>query len=155
MIESITIVVSGLGAVLVIILFLEVRLANTQIKLNRHRSKNAGVSDLLNYAAVVDDGVIVGKNGSFLAAWLYKGDDNSSSTEEQREMVSLRLNQALAGLGNGWMIHVDAVRRPGPLLSLKEYCHESFELSLSPLNYKTAFPLAFQPLFLIFPNILQ
>lgn len=114
MIESITFVVAGLGAVLVIILFFEVRLANTQIKLNRHRSKNAGVSDLLNYAAVVDDGVIVGKNGSFLAAWLYKGDDNSSSTEEQREMVSLRINQALAGLGNGWMIHVDAVRRPAP-----------------------------------------
>ncbi|MFH0782572.1 MAG: VirB4 family type IV secretion/conjugal transfer ATPase [Pseudomonadota bacterium] len=114
MIESITVIVAGLGAVLVIILFLEVRLANTQIKLNRHRSKNAGVSDLLNYAAVVDDGVIVGKNGSFLAAWLYKGDDNSSSTEEQREMVSLRINQALAGLGNGWMIHVDAVRRPAP-----------------------------------------
>ena len=114
MIESITFAVAGLGAVLVIILFLQVRLANTQIKLNRHRSKNAGVSDLLNYAAVVDDGVIVGKNGSFLAAWLYKGDDNSSSTEEQREMVSLRINQALAGLGNGWMIHVDAVRRPAP-----------------------------------------
>lgn len=119
MIESITVIVAGLGAVLVIILFFEVRLANTQIKLNRHRSKNAGVSDLLNYAAVVDDGVIVGKNGSFLAAWLYKGDDNASSTEEQREMVSLRINQALAGLGNGWMIHVDAVRRPAPSYSVK------------------------------------
>ena len=63
---------------------------------------------------MVDDGVIVGKNGSFMAAWLYKGDDNASSTDEQREMVSLRINQALSGLGNGWMIHVDAVRRPAP-----------------------------------------
>ena len=63
---------------------------------------------------MVDDGVIVGKNGSFMAAWLYKGDDNASSTEEQREMVSFRINQALAGLGNGWMVHVDAVRRPAP-----------------------------------------
>ncbi|WP_419620724.1 VirB4 family type IV secretion/conjugal transfer ATPase, partial [Thiolapillus sp.] len=32
----------------------------------------------------------------------------------QREMVSFRINQALAGLGNGWMVHVDAVRRPAP-----------------------------------------
>ncbi len=119
MIESITFIVAGLGVVLVIILFVEVRLASIQIKLSRHRSKNAGVSDLLNYAAVVDDGVIVGKNGSFLAAWLYKGDDNSSSTEEQREMVSLRINQALSGLGNGWMIHADAVRRPAPNYSEK------------------------------------
>jgi type IV secretory pathway VirB4 component len=29
-------------------------------------------------------------------------------------MVSFRINQALAGLGNGWMVHVDAVRRPAP-----------------------------------------
>ncbi len=65
-------------------------------------------------AAVVDDGVIVCKNGAFMASWLYKGDDNASSTDEQREMVSFRINQALAGLGNGWMVHVDAVRRPAP-----------------------------------------
>ncbi|WP_425327708.1 VirB4 family type IV secretion/conjugal transfer ATPase, partial [Pseudomonas nitroreducens] len=49
-----------------------------------------------------------------MAAWLYRGDDNASSTEAQRELVSLRINQALAGLGNGWMMHVDAVRRPAP-----------------------------------------
>jgi type IV secretion system protein VirB4 len=114
MIESITVVVAGLGTALIIILFFQVRLIDTQIKLKKHRSKQSGLNDLLNIAAVVDDGVIVGKNGSFLAAWLYKGEDNASSTEEQREMVSLRINQALSNLGNGWMIHVDAVRRPAP-----------------------------------------
>jgi hypothetical protein len=69
---------------------------------------------LLNYAAMVDDGVMVGKNGAFMAAWLYKGSDNASSTDEQREAVSLRINQALSGLGNGWMVHVDAARLPAP-----------------------------------------
>ena len=59
----------------------------------------AGLADLLNYAAVVDDGVIVGKNGALMAAWLYQGDDSASSTDEQREIVSYRINQALAGLG--------------------------------------------------------
>lgn len=87
---------------------------NKDIKLSKHRSKDAGVADLLNYAALVDDGVIVGKNGSFMAAWKYTGDDNGSSTDEQREAVSFRINQALSGLGNGWMIHVDAVRCPTP-----------------------------------------
>ena len=67
-----------------------------------------------NYAAVVDDGVIIGKNGAFLAAWVYQGDDQDSSTDEGREAVSFRINQVLAGLGSGWMIHVDAVRRPAP-----------------------------------------
>lgn len=77
----------------------------------KHRSQDAGLSDLLIYAAMVEDGVIVGKNGSLMAAWLYRGDDQASSTEPQREAVSFRINQALSPLGNGWMVHVDAVRR--------------------------------------------
>ena len=114
MIEAIAIGIAVLGAVLLLILFARIRQVDAELKLKKHRSKDAGLADLLNYAAVVDDGVIVGKNGSFMAAWLYQGDDNASSTEEQREMVSFRINQALAGLGSGWMVHVDAVRRPAP-----------------------------------------
>lgn len=114
MIESIAFAIAVLGALLLFILFARIRAVDAELKLKQHRSKDAGLADLLNYAAVVDDGVIVGKNGSFMAAWLYKGEDNSSSTDEQREMVSFRINQALAGLGSGWMVHVDAVRRPAP-----------------------------------------
>ncbi|TKT46047.1 VirB4 family type IV secretion/conjugal transfer ATPase [Rhizobiaceae bacterium LC148] len=108
------IAIAGFGALLLLILFARIRAVDAELKLKKHRSKDAGLADLLNYAAVVDDGVIVGKNGSFMAAWLYKGDDNASSTDQQREVVSARINQALAGLGSGWMIHVDAVRRPAP-----------------------------------------
>ena len=92
----------------------DLRAVDAELQLKNHRSRDAGLADLLNYAAVVEDGVIVGKNGAFMASWLYKGEDNASSTDEQREMVSIPLNQALAGLGNGWMVHVDAVRRPAP-----------------------------------------
>jgi type IV secretion/conjugal transfer VirB4 family ATPase len=126
MIEAVAAVAIGiavLGALLLIILYARIRAVDADLKLKRHRSKEAGLADLLNYAAVVDDGVIVGKNGSFMAAWLYRGDDNSSSTDEQREMVSFRINQALGGLGNGWMIHVDAVRRPAPNYSEKGLSH--------------------------------
>lgn len=117
MIEAIAFAIAVLGAALLLILFARIRAVDAELKLKKHRSKDAGLADLLNHAAVVDDGVIVGKNGSFMAAWLYKGDDNASSTDEQREMVSFRINQALAGLGNGWMVHVDAVRRPAPKYS--------------------------------------
>ena len=103
--------IAALGLVMVGLLFARVRKMDAETKLQKHRSKQQGVADLLNYAAVVDDGVIVGKNGSFMAAWIYQGDDIASSTDEQRELVSMRLNQAMARLGNGWMIHVDAVRR--------------------------------------------
>lgn len=116
-IQSISFAIAVCGTALLLILFARIRAVDAELKLKKHRSKDAGLADLLNYAAVVDDGVIVCKNGAFMASWLYKGDDNASSTDEQREMVSFRINQALAGLGNGWMVHVDAVRRPAPKYS--------------------------------------
>ena len=123
MIQAIAITIAVVGAALLLILFARIRAVDAELQLKKHRSKDAGLADLLNYAAVVDDGVIVGKNGSFMAAWLYRGDDNASSTDEQREMVSFRINQALAGLGSGWMVHVDAVRRPAPNYSAKGVSH--------------------------------
>ena len=78
MIEAIAIGIAVLGAVLLLILFARIRQVDAELKLKKHRSKDAGLADLLNYAAVVDDGVIVGKNGSFMAAWLYQGDDNAT-----------------------------------------------------------------------------
>jgi type IV secretion system protein VirB4 len=123
MIEFIAIVIAVLGVLMLALLYSLIRSVNDEVGLKKHRSKTAGFADLLNYAAVVDEGVIVGKNGAFMAAWLYQGDDNASSTEAQREMVSFRINQALAGLGNGWMVHVDAVRLPAPNYSDKAVSH--------------------------------
>lgn len=100
--------------VLVGLLALRIVEADKHKKLDQHRKKDAGTVDLLNYAAIVDNGVVVNKNGSFMASWIYKGDDNASSTNAQRELVSARINKAFAELGNGWMIHVDAIRRNAP-----------------------------------------
>ncbi len=117
MIAAISICMSVLGTAMLLLLYARIRAANSQLELKKHRSRDAGFADLLNYAAMVEDGIIVGKNGSLMASWLYEGEDNASSTEEQRELVSIRINQALSGMGNGWMIHVDAVRRTAPSYS--------------------------------------
>ena len=122
-IATIAIVLAVLGALMLLLLYARMRAVNDEAELKKHRSRAAGFADLLNYAAMVDDGVIIGKNGSFMASWLYQGDDNGSSTDEQREMVSFRINQALCGLGNGWMVHVDAVRRPAPGYSARGLSH--------------------------------
>ena len=63
MIEAIAIGIAALGALLLLILFARIRAVDAELKLKKHRSKDAGLADLLNYAAMVDDGVIVGKNG--------------------------------------------------------------------------------------------
>jgi type IV secretion system protein VirB4 len=100
-------------------LLARLRAVDQTLQLKRHRSGEAGVCDLLNYAAVVADGVVIGKNGALIAGWEYTGDDHASVTDIERDMVSVRLNQALARLGNGWMLHVDAVRRSAEVYSAR------------------------------------
>ncbi|SFL14665.1 type IV secretion system protein VirB4 [Nitrosomonas aestuarii] len=112
MITAITILIAVLGASLLLILFMRIRETEHAFKLGKYRSKDTGFADLLAYAAVVEDGVIVGKNGALMAAWRFCGADTASSTDVEREQVSLHINQALSRLGNGWMIHVDAIRKP-------------------------------------------
>ena len=123
MISTISASIAAMGIALLLVLFTKIRSADDQNKLKKHRSRSEGFADLLNYAALVDDGVVVCKSGAFIAGWSYKGDDNASSTDAQREMVSLRINQALSGLGSGWMIHVDAVRKPAPAYPEKGLSH--------------------------------
>lgn len=114
MIAFMTVLIAATGILFLAVLYSRIHAVNHARKLDKHRKTDAGLADQLVYAAMVDDGVIVGKNGSFMAAWRYRGEDNASATDDQRNLVSYRINQALSGLGNGWMIHVDAVRRPAP-----------------------------------------
>ncbi len=123
MIECISFLLSVTGLIFLAVLFYQTRLKSQNHKLKKHRQTHAGFVDLLNYASVVDDGVIVGKNGSFMAAWLYQGEDNANTTDEAREMVSFRINQALSAMGNGWMVHVDAIRRAAPGYSERGSSH--------------------------------
>lgn len=69
--------IATLGALLLCMLAMRIRAADAGSNLKQHRAKDAGMANLLNYAAMVDDGVIVGKNGSFIAAWMYQGDDKT------------------------------------------------------------------------------
>lgn len=76
------------------------------------RAHPKGLADLLNYAALVDEGVCLLKDGAFLAAWTYAGPDMDSASHEELAVLSSQVNAALARLGNGWMLHLDAVRQP-------------------------------------------
>ncbi|MCI0372317.1 MAG: hypothetical protein L0214_13330, partial [candidate division NC10 bacterium] len=76
------------------------------------RAHPKGLADLLNYAALVAEGVCLLKDGGFLAAWTYAGPDLDSAGPEELAVLSSQVNAALARLGSGWMLHVDALRRP-------------------------------------------
>jgi len=115
--------ISLVGLVLVGLLYVRLRQVDRTLQLKRHRAQDEALCDLLNYAAVVDDGVVMGKNGALIAGWEYTGADNASVTDQARDVVSARLNQALARLGTGWMLHVDAVRCPANPYSARALSH--------------------------------
>ncbi len=62
------------------------------LRLFRDRAK--GMADLLNWAALVDDGVVLGKDGSLLAGFFYRGGDVQSATPAQRDHLTERVNAA-------------------------------------------------------------
>lgn len=76
--------------------------------------RTRGVGDLLPWAALVDDGIVLNKDGSFLAGYRFRGPDLDSATSEELAALSLHVNALFASLGNGWMLHVDAERIPSP-----------------------------------------
>ena len=80
--------------------------------LRGHRRKPKGLADLLPWGAVVAPGVIVNKDGSFLAGWSYRGPDVDSATPAELAALSRHLNAVLLPFGSDWMLQVDAIRSP-------------------------------------------
>jgi type IV secretion system protein VirB4 len=71
-----------------------------------------GFSDLLLYQTLVTENVVEMKNGSLLAGFWYDGPDLESATKEEVESLSAYISRALMRLGNGWMLHVEMMRKP-------------------------------------------
>src|SRR5574338_206354 len=80
--------------------------------LREYRRRAEGFPDLLNFAALVAEGVLLGKDGSFTAGWWYAGPDLEAASSEELAVLSSQVNAALLRLGNGWMLEANAVRRP-------------------------------------------
>lgn len=93
------------------------------LNLKKNRSTQAGLCDFLNYSAIIEDGIILNKDGSLMAGWIYKAPDSASATDEERNILAVRLNQAFSRLGAGWMLHIDAVRKETTKYSNREYSH--------------------------------
>jgi type IV secretion/conjugal transfer VirB4 family ATPase len=81
-------------------------------RLREHRREPAGLPDLLGWLHLVAPGTILQKSGSFLTGWSYRGPDLAAATAEELEALAAQLNDALLPYGDGWMFHVDFVRRP-------------------------------------------
>ena len=71
-----------------------------------------GLPDLLNYGFIIEEGVYLNKDGSISAGFYYRSPDINSSTPSQRNHISSKMNTLLSRFESGWVIHVDAIRKP-------------------------------------------
>jgi type IV secretion system protein VirB4 len=93
------------------------------LDLRGYRKRAKGLADLTPYLFLVDNGIVANKDCSLTAAWEYRGSDTASSTQDELDFVAGQVNQALMSLGTGWMVQVDAVRRPSTSYPAKELSH--------------------------------
>jgi type IV secretion system protein VirB4 len=82
------------------------------VALKPFRHSGPSFADLVPYAGLVDNGVVLLKDGSLMAGWYFAGPDSESSTDAERNEVSRQINAILSRLGSGWMIQVEAIRVP-------------------------------------------
>lgn len=80
------------------------------MNLAEYRSSNARLADFLPWAALVDEGIILNKDGSFQRTAKFRGPDLDSAVPAELVAVAARLNNALRRLGSGWALFVEAQR---------------------------------------------
>ena len=82
------------------------------IPLTEYRTQAMGLPDLLNYGFIIDEGVYLNKDGSISAGFYYRSPDINSSTPQERNHIASKMNRLLSTFQSGWVMHVDAIRKP-------------------------------------------
>jgi type IV secretion system protein TrbE len=98
------------------------------LDLAEYRSRPATLADFLPWAALVEEGVVLNKDGSFQRTARFRGPDLDSATPAEQVGVTARLNNALRRLGSGWAIFVKAQR-----VAAHTYPHSRFPDAASAL----------------------
>lgn len=80
------------------------------LRIGEYRPKADRLMDLLPWAGIIREGVILNKDGSFQKSLTFRGPDLASSTQSGLMAVRAQLNNALRRLGSRWCIHVEALR---------------------------------------------
>lgn len=93
------------------------------LNLKGYRDKSKGLPDILNWAFLVDDGIVVGKDGSLMAGYEYSPPDMFAASAEEYNDLTARVNRALARFGSGWAMWVDAIREPVEAYPAPEASH--------------------------------
>jgi type IV secretory pathway VirB4 component len=91
------------------------------MNLAEYRRRSHSLADFLPWAALVREGVILNKDGSFQRTAKFRGPDLDSSTPAELVAITSRLNNALRRLGTGWAIFIEAQRQPAHSYPLSDF----------------------------------
>lgn len=137
---SIIVTVVSIVGIITILLFIDLLIFVLHGKhFLRNSQKRKGFSDLLNYAAYIDDGIIICKDGSLIASWEYSSGDTYSTTDEERNNLSSQINNAIKDLGSNWIFYVDSIRSQTSSYSDRNNSNFPDEISQAIDNERRAF----------------
>src|SRR6266568_2896728 len=80
------------------------------MNLAEYRRSTTRLADFLPWAALVDEGIVLNKDGSFQRTAKFRGPDLDSAVPAELVAIAGRLNNALRRLESGWAIFVEAQR---------------------------------------------
>ena len=80
------------------------------MNLAEYRRTATRLADFLPWTALVGEGVVLNKDGSFQRTARFRGPDLDSAVAAELVAVASRLNNAFRRLGSGWAIFVEAQR---------------------------------------------
>lgn len=104
------IIITILFIILFIFIYYRLYDINQFFKSNNFKRESEGFSDLLLYDCLIEDNIVLLKNGSLLTCFSYEGKDLSQLPEDDKIMMSELINKAIFELGSGWTINFDAIR---------------------------------------------
>ena len=91
------------------------------MNLAEYRDRSQSLADFLPWAALVERGVILNKDGSFQRTARFRGPDLDSATPAEFVAITSRLNNALRRLGSGWAVFIEAQRVPAHRYPVGEF----------------------------------
>ena len=81
------------------------------LSLAEYRHSADRLADHLPWAALVGEGVVLNKDGSFQRTFAFRGPDLESATEAELVSACARANNVLKRFGTGWALFFEAERR--------------------------------------------
>jgi len=83
-----------------------------EVKEISRKAKLKGFSDLLNYAIMPNNDIMVNKDGALMAFFAYQGKDVQSSTDAELDYIRTMFNQVFRLTEENWMLEFNLMRVP-------------------------------------------